>query len=183
MSRIGYAPITIPEGVTVEIDGRKILVKGEKGELSHTIPGQITIEQKDNEIRVDRKRNAKAVKSLHGLTRALIANMIVGVTKGYDKTLEFVGTGYRVKKQGNKLTISVGYSHDIEYEQPEGITLDIEGNNIIKIQGIDKQQVGQVAAEIRKIRPPEPYKGKGIRYQGEHVRRKAGKAAKVGEGV
>ncbi len=178
MSRIGRTPINLPQGVEFKLDGDLVTVKGTKGELSHRLPSLIKLEIKENQVLVKRLNETKLAKSLHGLTRALLANMVIGVTQGYQKTLELVGTGYRVAKQGSKLVISVGYSHPVEYSEPEGIKLEVEGNNLIKVSGIDKQLVGQVAAEIRAIRKPEPYKGKGIRYQGEHVRRKAGKAAK-----
>lgn len=179
MSRIGLSPITIPEEVTVTLTKHAIIVKGSKGELSQSIPQFIEVTQKDNIISVARSSNSKPARSLHGLTRALIANMIEGVTKGYAKTLELVGTGYRAAKQGKKLVLSVGYSHAVDYQEPDDVKFELEGNNIIKISGISKQRVGQVAAEIRSVKKPEPYKGKGIRYQGEHVRRKAGKAAKA----
>jgi len=178
MSRIGRTPITIPKEVTVTLNDKQIIIKGPKGELTHQLPDLIQIDIKDNILTVKRSDDTKMARSLHGLTRALIANMVTGVTQGYTKVLELVGTGYRVTKQANKLIISVGYSHPVEYQAPQGIQLDVEGNNIIKVSGIDKQLVGQIAAEIRAIRKPEPYKGKGIRYQGEHIRRKAGKAAK-----
>ncbi len=180
MSRIGQKPIQLPDSVTFHFSPQERLVtlKGPLGELQHRLPHQINLEHQNNTLIITRRTHSKTAKSLHGLTRALLANMVTGVTQGYQKTLELVGTGYRVAKQGNKLVISVGYSHPVEYPQPEGITLEVEGNNIIKVKGIDKQLVGQVAAEIRAIRKPEPYKGKGIRYQGEQVRRKAGKAAK-----
>lgn len=181
MSRIGNAPIPIADEVSVSIEDKTVMVKGPKGELSHTLPPLVSATIMNGKIVVKRTNSTKEAKSLHGLTRALLANMVSGVTKGYEKTLELVGTGYRAKKQGDVLHISVGFSSPVEYQEPEGITLQVEGNNIIKVQGIDKQQVGQTAAEIRKIRPPEPYKGKGIKYLDEYVRRKAGKAAKVGE--
>lgn len=179
MSRIGLSKITIPQEVTITVDEMSVTVKGPKAEHSLSLPRYISVEVDEGEVSVKRANNTKNAKSLHGLIRSLIANMVEGVTNGYEKTLEMVGTGYRVNKQGKKLVISVGFSHDVEYIEPEGIQLLVEGNNIIKIQGTDKQLVGHTAAEIRHIRPPEPYKGKGIRYQGEHVRRKAGKAAKT----
>lgn len=182
MSRIGLTPIQIPQSITVKIKDSIVVVKGPKGELSTDIPRQIKVILNDNIITLERVNNSKSARSLHGLTRALIANSVHGVVTGYEKTLEMVGTGYRVKKNGSNLTISVGYSHDVQYSSPEGVTLEIEGNNVIKISGINKQKVGQVAAEIRAIKKPEPYKGKGIRYKGEQVRRKAGKAAKASEG-
>lgn len=182
MSRIGLTPIQIPQSITVKIKDSIVVVKGPKGELSTDIPRQIKVILNDNIITLERVNNSKSARSLHGLTRALIANSVHGVVTGYEKTLEMVGTGYRVKKNGSNLTISVGYSHDVQYSSPEGVTLEIKGNNVIKISGINKQKVGQVAAEIRAIKKPEPYKGKGIRYKGEQVRRKAGKAAKASEG-
>lgn len=181
MSRIGTAKIKIPEGVEVTITNSHVHVKGPKGELREPINKRISVDKSDGSLTIKRSNNSKFAKSLHGLTRALIANMVSGVTKGYEKTLEMVGTGYRVKKSGSGLTLSVGYSHDISVEPSEGISFDVEGNNIIKVQGIDKHQVGQVAANIRAIKKPEPYKGKGIRYQDEYVRRKAGKAVKAAE--
>ncbi len=178
MSRIGRTPISLPQGVDFKVQDRLVTVKGSKGELKHQLPNLIEVEVKDGLVQVKRLNDTKQAKSLHGLTRALLANMVIGVSQGYTKVLELVGTGYRVAKQGSKLVISVGYSHPVEYPAPEGIAFELEGNNVIKVSGIDKQLVGQVAAEIRGIRKPEPYKGKGIRYQGEHIRRKAGKAAK-----
>ncbi len=182
MSRVGSSPITIPEGVTVTLATDKILVKGPKGELQEALTPKISVSQEGNKLVFKRSDDTKTTKSLHGLTRALVANMVSGVVSEYSKTLEMVGTGYRVNKQGTKLVLSVGFSHNVEYTEPSGIKLEVEENNIIRVSGPSKQQVGQVAAEIRKIRPPEPYKGKGIRYKGEHVRRKAGKAVKVGAG-
>lgn len=179
MSKVGRAPITIPDSVTISLSGQALVVKGSKGELSHTIPSRLKVEQSHNLLTVTRSSNAKPVRALHGLTRALIANMVKGVSEGYRKTLELVGTGYRAKLEGNKLTLSLGFSHDVEFQAPAGITLKLEGNNIIHIEGFDKQLVGLVAAKIRDFKKPEPYKGKGIRYQGEYVRRKAGKAAKT----
>ena len=178
MSRIGNTPINLPEGVSLTLDQNVVVVKGPKGELTYQLPPLIELEINQNEVKVKRANDSKPAKSFHGLTRALLANMVQGVSQGYTKVLELVGTGYRVAKQGNKLVISVGYSHPVEYPEPDGIKLEVEGNNLIKVSGIDKQLVGQVAADIRAIRKPEPYKGKGIRYQGEHIYRKAGKAAK-----
>ena len=183
MSRIGRTPITIPTEVQVSLSGDTLTIKGPKGELTQQIPPVITLKLEEGLIKVERKNDLKQTRALHGLTRALIANMVHGVTQGYTKILELVGTGYRVAKQGNKLVISVGYSHPVEYSERDGVQLEVESNNIIKISGINKQLVGQVAAEIRAIRKPEPYKGKGIRYQGEQVRRKPGKAAKGASGA
>jgi len=183
MSRIGNTPITIPEKVSIEIKGNEVIAKTDKGEQKTLIPPQISVEKKDSTLIVTRKNNSKSAKSLHGLTRALIANSIQGVQTGYEKVLELVGTGYRVKKQGSGIVLSLGFSHDIEYTQPEGIQIELEGNNKITIKGISKQKVGQAAAEIRSFKKPEPYKGKGIKYKGEIIRRKAGKAAKAAGGA
>jgi large subunit ribosomal protein L6 len=180
MSRIGNTNINIPNGVTVDINKQDVTVKGSKGELSYTMPRPISIEINENQLTVKRSNNEGQTKAYHGLVRSLLQNMIIGVSQGYTKKLELVGTGYRAKKQGKDLNISVGYSHPVIYKASEGVTLDMEGETVIVISGIDKQVVGQAAAEIRAIRKPEPYKGKGIRYQGEYIRRKAGKAAKVG---
>jgi large subunit ribosomal protein L6 len=175
MSRIGKMPIEIPAGVTVTLeDGNVARVKSNKGELTERIPAEISFEINDGILTVKRSTDSKKDRAMHGLSRALINNMIIGLTQGFSKTLEVVGVGYRVQKSGKKLIVNVGYSHPVEVPE-EGVTFDVEGQNIIKISGISKQVVGQVAAEIRKIRPPEPYKGKGIRYQGEHVQRKVGK--------
>ncbi|USR79079.1 50S ribosomal protein L6 [Arcanobacterium pinnipediorum] len=178
MSRIGKLPITVPAGVEVKLDGDLISVKGPKGELSHTIPAPITVDLADGVITVSRPDDARVSRSLHGLTRTLIANNIIGVTDGFTKALEIVGTGYRVVAKGSDLEFSLGYSHTIFVEAPEGITFTVETPTKFSISGINKQLVGETAARIRKLRKPEPYKGKGIRYAGEHVRRKAGKAGK-----
>ncbi|ADH93075.1 50S ribosomal protein L6 [Arcanobacterium haemolyticum] len=178
MSRIGKLPIAIPAGVEVKLDGDVISVKGPKGELTHTIPAPITVEIEDGTITVKRPNDERVSRSLHGLTRTLISNNITGVTTGYTKSLEIVGTGYRVVAKGSDLEFSLGYSHTIYVEAPEGITFAVEAPTKFSISGINKQQVGEMAARIRKLRKPEPYKGKGIRYAGEHVRRKAGKAGK-----
>jgi large subunit ribosomal protein L6 len=175
MSRIGRKPVTIPSGVTVTIDGSTVKVKGPKGELTRQFRPEMSIAQQDGRLVVGRPSDSKEHRALHGLTRALLANMILGVTQGYRKSLEIVGVGYRAEKKGEKLVLSVGFSHTVEYPQPKGITISTSGPTIVVVEGIDKEQVGQVAAEIRAVRPPEPYKGKGIRYQGEQVRRKAGK--------
>ena len=179
MSRVGQALITIPESVTVTTNKDLVQVKGPKGELSLNLHHLVSLTISDNQLKVERSNESKIAKSLHGTTQRLVANMVVGVTDGFQKTLDLVGTGYRVAKQGNKIVISVGFSHPIEYSWPKDITINVEGNNKIIIDGIDKQKVGQTAAEIRSFRPPEPYKGKGIRYSDEVVRRKAGKAAKA----
>ncbi len=180
MSRIGLAPITMPDKVTASVDGQTVLVKGPLGELKETLPNQVKATLADNQLTFERKNNIPAVRALHGLSRALVANMVDGVTKGFEKRLELVGTGYRVASAGTGLTLSVGFSHPIAVTPTTGVTLKTEGNNIIIVSGISRAAVGQMAANIRKLRPPEPYNGKGIRYQGEVVRRKAGKAAKVG---
>jgi large subunit ribosomal protein L6 len=176
MSRIGKAPIPIPQGVEINRAGSTVEVKGPKGILSHTMPEGISIQVEDGVIHVKRKRDEKRERSLHGLSRTLIANMVTGVTTGFEKGLEIVGIGYRASLQGRNLQLSLGYSHPVIYPIPDGIDVDIEKQNKITVKGIDKQKVGQVAAEIRSFRKPEPYKGKGIRYVGEQVRRKAGKA-------
>lgn len=179
MSRIGNSTITIPQDASFTLDGTSVVIKGPKGELTQTIHPLVTLSQPTSDsIQVQRKDDSKPAKSIHGTTQRLIENMVIGVTQGFEKKLELVGTGYRVAKQGEKLSLSLGFSHPVEFPIPAGINIDIEGNNQISIKGIDKQQVGQVAANIRAFRSPEPYKGKGIRYQGEAVRRKAGKAAK-----
>lgn len=179
MSRIGRRSIPVPAGVEVAVEGRTVSVKGPRGELSHTIPEQIGIERDpDGALNVLRTGEDRQARSLHGLSRTLVANMVTGVTEGYRKTLEISGTGYRVTAKGQDLELSVGYSHTVPVTAPEGITFEVERPTLFHISGIDKQLVGEVAAKIRKIRPPEPYKGKGIRYSDEVVRRKAGKAGK-----
>ena len=175
MSRIGKKPIEIPKGVEVEVDGYKVSVKGPKGELEKSFDQGMAISVKDNQIIVLRPNDQVKNRSLHGLVRSLINNMVIGVTAGYTKSLELQGVGYRASKKGNDLVISVGYSHPVEVTPPEGIDVDVPSNTEINISGIDKQKVGQFAAQIRSIREPEPYKGKGIRYKGEYVRRKVGK--------
>ena len=178
MSRIGRMPIAIPAGVTVEIaENNKVTVKGPKGELSRVLPAEMKITQEDGEIKVERPNDEKKNRSLHGLTRTLINNMVVGVTDGYKKTLEVNGVGYRAAKQGKKLVLNLGYSHPVEMEDPEGLETTVEDNKII-VSGIDKEKVGQFAAEIRATRAPEPYKGKGIKYDYEVIRRKVGKTGK-----
>ena len=178
MSRIGRKPINIPAGVEVKVDGNVITVKGPKGELSYKANPALTVEVKDGSVEVTRPDDSKQNRSLHGLTRTLIHNMVVGVTDGYKKELEVNGVGYRVQKQGNKCVMNLGYSHQVIVEDTADIKLEVPDPNTIKVVGIDKQKVGQFAAEIREKRPPEPYKGKGIRYVDEYVRRKEGKAGK-----
>ena len=181
MSRIGRLPIEIPSGVEVKIDGCRVTVKGPLGTLEREFHQRVKFVQEGNVIRVERISDSKLDKSLHGLSRTLLFNMIEGVTKGYQKVLDIVGVGYRAEIKGNKLVMSLGYSHPVEYEIPEGIKIECPIPTRIVIKGIDKEKVGQVAAEIRAKRPPEPYKGKGIRYEGEEVRRKAGKAGRAGK--
>ena len=179
MSRIGRHPIAIPTGVTVEIaENNVVTVKGPKGTLEKALPTEMEIKQEGEEIVVTRPNDLKKMKSLHGLTRTLVANMVTGVTKGYEKVLEINGVGYRAQKQGKKLILSLGYSHPVEMEDPEGLESVLDGQNKITIKGIDKQKVGQYAAEIREKRKPEPYKGKGIKYADEVIRRKVGKTGK-----
>ena len=178
MSRIGKKPIAIPAGVDVKINGSEVTVKGPKGELKNTFNADMAIAMEGNEITVTRPTDNKEHRSLHGLTRTLIANMVEGVANGYSKTLEVNGVGYRVQKQGKNLVMNLGFSHQVIVEEVPGITIEVPGPNQIVISGADKQQVGQFAAEVREKRPPEPYKGKGIKYADEHIRRKEGKAAK-----
>ena len=180
MSRIGKMPIAIPSGVTVDIaENNTVTVKGPKGELVRTLPEVMDIKQEGEEIIVERPNDLKKNRALHGLTRSLINNMVIGVTEGYSKTLEINGVGYRAQKQGKKLVLSLGYSHPVEMEDPEGIDVQVEDQNKLIVSGIDKEQVGQYAAEIRTKRLPEPYKGKGIKYEDEYIRRKDGKAGKT----
>lgn len=179
MSRIGRMPIAIPAGVTVTIaENNKVTVKGPKGTLERVLPAEMSIKEENGHLIVTRPSDLKKMKSLHGLTRTLINNMIVGVTAGYEKKLEINGVGYRAQKQGKKLVLSLGYSHPVEMEDPEGLESTMEGQNVIIVKGIDKEKVGQYAAEIRDKRRPEPYKGKGIKYADEVIRRKVGKTGK-----
>lgn len=179
MSRIGKLPVVIPAGVEVKLDeGNVLTVKGPKGTLTRTFQVDMAIKVEAGQIVVERPNDLKKYKSLHGLTRTLIHNMVVGVTEGYKKVLEINGVGYRAAKSGNKLTLTLGYSHPVEMIDPEGITTTLDGSNKITVEGIDKEKVGQYAAEIRTKRPPEPYKGKGIKYDYEYIRRKVGKAGK-----
>ncbi|HEY3681440.1 MAG TPA: 50S ribosomal protein L6 [Streptosporangiaceae bacterium] len=178
MSRIGRLPIQVPSGVEVKIDGRDITVKGPKGELHLTVAAPIEVTQEDGQVKVTRPNDQGPVRGLHGLTRTLVNNMVVGVTDGYAKTLEIVGVGYRVQQKGKNLEFALGFSHPVVVEPPEGITFRVEKPTQLVVEGIDKQRVGEVAANIRKLRRPDPYKGKGVRYQGEQIRRKVGKAGK-----
>ncbi len=176
MSRIGKLPITIPSGVTVSVSPENaVAVKGKNGELKANFSKNITIKEEDGVLTLTRSSEQKEIRALHGLTRALLNNMIVGVSEGFAKTLEIVGVGYRAQLAGTKLVLGLGYSHPVEVEQPAGITFEVPNTNTIIVKGIDKQIVGQIAANIRSLRPPEPYKGKGIKYQGEFIRRKVGK--------
>jgi len=179
MSRVGKAPITIPSGVEVTIADGQVTVKGPKGQLTQEVPGDITLRQDDGTVVVERPDDSRTNRSLHGLVRALVANMVEGVTNEFTKELEIIGVGYRATAKGNDgLELALGYSHPITYSAPAGVTFEVPSPTSIVVRGIDKQQVGQVAAEIRKFRKPEPYKGKGVRYKGEYVIRKAGKAGK-----
>ncbi|HEY6795983.1 MAG TPA: 50S ribosomal protein L6 [Kineosporiaceae bacterium] len=178
MSRIGRLPIAVPGGVDVSIDGRSVTVKGPKGTLTHAVAMPIEVVQEGSTLTVTRPDDERYSRSLHGLTRTLIANMVVGVTQGYEKKLEIVGTGYRVTAKGSNLEFALGYSHPITVEPPTGVTFTVEAPTRFSVSGIDKQQVGEVAANLRKLRKPDPYKGKGVRYAGETIRRKVGKAGK-----
>jgi large subunit ribosomal protein L6 len=178
MSRIGKNPVPVPSGVTVALDGRTVTVKGPKGELSHVVAEPITVSDDDGSVVVSRPDDERRSKSLHGLTRTLIANMVVGVTDGYTRKMEIHGTGYRVQAKGSNLEFALGYSHPITITPPAGISFAVENPTRFSVSGIDKQLVGEVAANIHKLRKPDPYKGKGIRYEGEQIRRKAGKAGK-----
>lgn len=178
MSRIGLKLIEIPEGVEIKVDGSRVSVKGPKGSLTRDLPAAMKVNVGEKEITVERPSESKEHRSLHGTTRSLVANMIEGVSKGFEKKLEITGVGYRAQKQGNKLIVGAGYSHPVEIDEVDGIEFDVPKNTEVIIKGIDKELVGAIAANIRSVRPPEPYKGKGIRYEGEHVRRKEGKTAK-----
>ena len=179
MSRIGRLPVPVPSGVDVAIDGQTVNVKGPKGSLSHTVAAPIAVERtEDGLLQVTRPDDERESRALHGLSRTLIANMITGVTEGYSKTLEIVGVGYRVQARGSDLEFALGYSHPVPVKAPDGITFTVEAPTRLRVAGIDKQQVGQVAANIRKLRKPDPYKGKGVRYQGEVIKRKVGKTGK-----
>jgi large subunit ribosomal protein L6 len=178
MSRIGKKPIAIPNKVTVDIQGSEIVVKGPKGTLQRILPSLIAVEQNGDTLQVNPENNSRTARERHGLSRTLVANMVDGVSKGFEKRLEIIGVGYRAQAQGKKLTLNVGYSKPVEMEMPEGISVAVEKNTEVIVSGIDKEVVGNTAARIRAVRPPEPYKGKGIRYSGEAVRRKAGKTGK-----
>jgi large subunit ribosomal protein L6 len=178
VSRIGKLPIEVPSGVEVRVEGTLATVKGPMGTLAQTIPTRILVRQEGNQLLVERPDDERETRSLHGLVRSLMANMVEGVTRGFEKQLEIQGVGYRVQAQGSDLVFSLGYSHQIPVKAPEGITFEVAGPTRFSVKGIDKQQVGQVAADIRRLRKPDPYKGKGVRYAGEVVRRKAGKTAK-----
>ena len=180
MSRIGRLPITVPSGVDVTIDGRTVTVKGPKGSLTRELHPDMSVRQEDGSILVSRPTEQKTHKQLHGLTRTLVNNMVVGVTDGYRKSLEITGVGYRAAKVGEKLQLNLGYSHPIEIAPPTGISFEVENPTHLAVLGIDKELVGQIAAQVRSTRKPEPYKGKGVKYAGEYIRRKAGKAGKIG---
>ena len=179
MSRVGQAPIPVPDGVSISVTADKIHVNGPRGELHRELPEEVTIEQVDGELVVSRAKETREARALHGLYRTLVANMIQGVTQGYEKALEIHGVGYRAAKQGTDIELSVGFSHTVKKAAPAGIEFDVPSPTRIVVKGVDKELVGQTAAEIRSIRKPEPYKAKGIRYEGEYIRRKAGKAAKA----
>lgn len=178
MSRIGRKPIVIPEGVEVTQNGNDLTVKGKQGEITRTLNENIEININDNEIVCERPDDTKNNRIFHGTTRSIVSNMIEGVSEGFTKELELIGVGYRAQKQGNKLVLNVGLSHPVEFDQPEGIEIDVPSNTEINIKGASKEQVGQLAAKVREVRPPEPYKGKGIKYKGEQIRRKEGKTGK-----
>lgn len=177
MSRIGKMPVAIPDGVDVSLDGNTVSVEGPRGKLSLDVHPNLGVEVEEGEVRLTRPSDEARHKALHGLMRSLVSNMMEGVTEGYSRTLEIVGVGYRADRKGKGLTLNVGFSHPIQYTPPEGVELEVPNQTTVVVKGPDKQKVGQTAAEIRGFRPPEPYKGKGIRYQGEHIRRKAGKTA------
>ena len=179
MSRIGKRPVPLPTGVTAQIEGRKVTVKGPKGEISRTVHADLTLVVEDNAVVVRRPSDENLHKALHGLTRTLVANMVEGVTKGFSKSLEIQGVGYKAEPKPFGVQLVVGFSHPVPYHAPKGIKISVDNNVLLKVEGVDKELVGQVAAELRNVRPPEPYKGKGIRYVGEQVRRKAGKTAQA----
>jgi large subunit ribosomal protein L6 len=179
MSRIGKRPVPLPNGVTATIDGRTVTVKGPKGEISRTVHAELSVALEEQAVAVKRPSDEPRHKALHGLTRTLVANMVEGVTKGFSKSLEIQGVGYKAEVKPFGVQLVVGYSHPVPYHAPKGIKISVDGNTQVKVEGVDKELVGQVAAELRSVRPPEPYKGKGIRYVGEQVRRKAGKTAQA----
>jgi large subunit ribosomal protein L6 len=179
MSRIGKRPVPLPKGVTASIDGRTVTVKGPKGEISRTVHAELSLALENESVTVRRPSDEPRHKALHGLTRTLVANMVEGVTKGFTKSLEIQGVGYKAEVKPFGVQLVVGYSHPVPYHAPQGIKISVDGNTQVKVEGVDKELVGQVAAELRSVRPPEPYKGKGIRYVGEQVRRKAGKTAQA----
>ena len=179
MSRIGRRPVPLPKGVTANVQGHTVAIKGPKGEITRTFHPQMAFAVKDESVVVTRPSDESLHRALHGLSRTLVANMVEGVTKGYAKTLEIQGVGYKAETKPFGVQLVVGFSHPVPYHAPKGIKISVEGNTVVKVEGVDKELVGQVAAELRAIRPPEPYKGKGIRYQGEQVRRKAGKTAQA----
>jgi large subunit ribosomal protein L6 len=178
MSRVGKKPIEIPNGVSVTLNGSEVTVKGPKGELKRSFNPEITIVIEENLITISRPNDEKEIRALHGTTRAVLSNMVEGVSKGFEKSLELIGVGYRAQKQGSKLVLNVGYSHPVEFEAESGLEVEVPSNTKIIVKGANKERVGALAANIRGVRPPEPYKGKGIRYEGEHVRRKEGKTGK-----
>jgi large subunit ribosomal protein L6 len=175
VSRIGKRPVPLPKGVTVSVAGREVTVKGPKGEIKRLVHPELTVTADEQQVAVGRPSDETRHKALHGLTRTLIRNMVQGVSQGYSKTLEIHGVGYKAELQGGGIKLTVGFSHPVDFRAPAGIKFTVDNNTLIKVDGVDKELVGQVASEVRKVRPPEPYQGKGIRYQGEHVRRKAGK--------
>ena len=178
MSRIGKAPIAVPSGATVTIDGQTVTVKGPKGQLSWTVASEIEVKQEGGDLLLSLREDTPRARSMWGLSRTLVSNMVTGVTAGFERTLELVGVGYRAAMKGNALSLQLGFSHDVDIDPPAGVTFAVPKQTEIKISGVDKQAVGEIAAKIRKIRPPEPYKGKGVRYAGEQIRRKVGKAGK-----
>lgn len=176
MSRVGRQPISVPDGVEVKVDGSSVSVKGPRGQLERSFDPEMKIELSDGVLQVARPTDQPRHRSLHGLTRSLLANMVQGVTEGFERVLEIHGVGYKAEKSGNGLVFQLGFSHPVDFPAPDGIEFQLDSPTLVRVQGIDKQLVGEIAARIRQIRPPEPYKGKGVRYQNEHVRRKAGKA-------
>jgi large subunit ribosomal protein L6 len=182
MSRIGRLPIPVPDGVTVTLEGDRVTVSGGRGELARSLPRQMRVLVEDGSVRVERPTDSSTHRSLHGLTRTLVANMVEGVSKGFTRELELVGVGFRAAKQGRDLVLTLGYSHPIRYTPPEGVAIEVPSPTVISVAGADKEVVGQVAAKIRSFRKPEPYKGKGVLYRGEQLRRKAGKSGKAGKG-